>query len=39
MVQISDYLLVDAGLSHVLADPVDIVGDLFVCKNHRGGMS
>lgn len=36
VVQIFDYLLVAAGLSHVLADSVDIVSDLFVCQDHRG---
>ena len=36
VVQILDYLLVAAGLSHVLANSVDIVSDLFVCQDHRG---
>lgn len=33
MVQILNYLLVAAGLSYILADHVDIVGDMFVCQN------
>ena len=33
VVQILNYLLVAAGLSHILADHVDIVGDMFVCQN------
>ena len=37
VVQIFDYLFVAAGLSHVLADTVDIVGNLFVYQNLRGG--